>query len=127
MISRYVYIYIHLYLYIYKHTHSDLCLFQLHSRHISQYSLNKQQLMKQKGFYFLIYTAIYSQFRIIYMLHNNTVHASRSEEFSAFPSFNNKHIIVCIYIYVYIYVYIYTIMFLLYILLYIIYRGRAVA
>jgi hypothetical protein len=52
--------------------------------------------MEWNGFYFPIYCSLFPIHTIVYLLHNITIHALRSQEFSAFSAFI-KHLGVCIY------------------------------
>ena len=52
--------------------------------------------MKWNGFYFPTYCSLFPIYTIVYLLHNITIHALRSQEFSAFSAFN-KHLGVCVY------------------------------
>jgi len=68
---------------------------------ILQFIISLSNIMQFIPNFTFPHTAVYSQFTIIYLLHNSTIHALRSEEFSAFSGFN---IHICMYVCIYMYV-----------------------
>ena len=78
-------------------------VFQLYCKHISQHSLNKYNWWNEMHFT-SPHTAVYWQITIIYLLHNITIHALRSQKFASFSAFIKPYI----YIYTYIYVLFYS-------------------